>query len=70
MFNLAMIVLFQQIQAIIKIAKTNFVVMKLVVGGHKEDSLVRQYAMCMLIRLLYSVIKLFSQNVICKSGMR
>lgn len=29
----------EEVQTIIKVAKTNFVVMKLVVGGHKEDSL-------------------------------
>ncbi|CAL1540610.1 unnamed protein product [Lymnaea stagnalis] len=30
----------EEIQTVIKIAKTNFVVMKLVVGGHKENSMV------------------------------
>ena len=28
----------EEVQCLIKIAKTNFVVMKLLVGGHKKDS--------------------------------
>ena len=30
-----------QVQALLRVSKTNFVVMKLLVGGHKKDSVVR-----------------------------
>ena len=29
-----------QVQALLRVSKTNFVVMKLLVGGHKKDSVV------------------------------
>ena len=32
--------MFVQVQALLRVSKTNFVVMKLLVGGHKKDSMV------------------------------
>ncbi len=45
-FNSGYVVYLFQVQTLIKIAKTNFVVMKLLLGGHKKESKVMYRKTC------------------------